>query len=98
MRCLLFAVPVILGTASPIRAAAQTEGAQAVMPAAPVVDAMDKVRCRRTSITGSLVKAEKVCKTVGEWRRLADRGNDVARDQWQNGLICSGGECRGIEP
>lgn len=69
-------------------------GASAVQPSSPD----DKVRCRRIAITGSLIKAEKVCKTVGEWRRLADRGNDAVRDIMSTNTLCTGGECRGIEP
>lgn len=79
--------------------AIQAQPQQSVaMPADPAVDPNDKIRCRKVAVTGSLIKAEKVCKTVGEWRRLSERGNDVARAQWENGLICSGGPCRGIEP
>lgn len=54
-----------------------------------------RIRCRRIPVTGSLVRVERVCKTVAEWRRLSERGNDVVRQQHENGLICSGGECRG---
>ena len=43
--------------------------------------------CRRIAVTGSLVRKERVCKTQGEWRRLADRGNAVAREivDWGRG-------------
>lgn len=88
----------MLMAAMPGVASGQTSQSLAVPPPIAPVDPNDKVRCRKITVTGSLVKSEKTCKTVGEWRRLADRGNDVARDQWQNGLICSGGECRGLEP
>ena len=39
----------------------------------------DEVRCRRLEVTGSIVRKERVCKTRGEWRRLAEAGNGVAR-------------------
>lgn len=54
-----------------------------------------RIRCRRIPITGSLVRVERVCKTVAEWRRLSERGNDLVRQQHENGLVCTGGECRG---
>jgi len=83
--------------AAPGAALAQAEGTAIVPPPIPPVDANDKVPCRRIAITGSLVKAEKVCKTVGEWGHLSDRGNDVVRDQADSMRICSGGDviCRG---
>lgn len=78
-------------------------------PAAPIASAAvdsdgsaddpdQQIRCRRMPVTGSLVRRERICRTVAEWRRLSDAGNDVARQQAENGLICSGGPCRGFEP
>lgn len=78
-------------------------------PAAPVTstaadsadsasDPDQQIRCRRMPVTGSLVRRERICRTIAEWRRLSDIGNDVARQQAENGLICSGGPCRGFEP
>lgn len=52
-----------------------------------------RIRCRRVPVTGSHVRVERVCKTVGEWRRLSERGNDVVRDQADTGRICAGGGC-----
>lgn len=69
-----------------------------VSSADPADDADQQVRCRRLPVTGSLVRRIRVCKTVAEWRRLSDRANDTVRDQFEDGLICSGGPCRGIEP
>ena len=53
-------------------------------PAAPAAPASapnpdDQVRCRRMAVTGSIARFERVCKTVGEWRRLAQNGNDAVR-------------------
>lgn len=53
-------------------------------PAAPAAPAAapnpdDQIRCRRMAVTGSIARFERVCKTVGEWRRLAQNGNDAAR-------------------
>lgn len=52
-----------------------------------------RIRCRRIPITGSHVRVERVCKTVAEWRRLAERGNDAVRDQADRGRVCAGGQC-----
>lgn len=49
----------------------------AVPASAPNPD--DQIRCRRMAVTGSIARFERVCKTVGEWRRLAQNGNDAAR-------------------
>lgn len=56
--------------------------APAAAPAAPAAPTNpdDVIRCRSMEVTGSLARRERVCKTVGEWRRLADRGNENARD------------------
>lgn len=53
----------------------------AALPAASsaATDPNEEVRCRRIEVTGSIVRKERVCKTRGEWRRLADSGNGVAR-------------------
>lgn len=53
----------------------------------------DEIRCRRIAVTGSLIRRERVCKTVGEWRRLANAGNDVARAVVGSGNVCAGGSC-----
>ena len=43
-------------------------------------DPDQKVKCRRIEVTGSLVRKERVCKTVAEWRALQESGNQNARD------------------
>lgn len=43
-------------------------------PTAPVpisTDPLDKVKCVRENVTGSLVSSRKVCHTVREWRRIS---------------------------
>jgi hypothetical protein len=66
---------------APSVAPAQTS-APAATPATPPAQTNpdDVIRCRSMEVTGSLARRERVCKTVGEWRRLADRGNDNARE------------------
>jgi hypothetical protein len=44
--------------------------AQAAVPADP----LDKVICRRTLETGSLVKGKRVCLTRREWARASEKG------------------------
>lgn len=54
--------------------------AQTATPAPDPQDPDQRVRCRNIAITGSLVRSERVCKTVAEWRRLRERANENARD------------------
>lgn len=55
-----------------------------------------EIRCRRIAVTGTLISRNRICKTVGEWRRLANAGNDVARAIVGSGNVCSGGpSCNG---
>ena len=77
----IFAVAALLAV-SPSTVQAQTA---ATTPAtAPVTttpeDPDQRIRCRRIEVTGSLARVERVCKTVAEWRRLTDLGNENARD------------------
>lgn len=54
----------------------------ATLPAATTATATnpnDEQVCRRIEVTGSLARKERVCKSRGEWRRLAEAGNGVAR-------------------
>lgn len=56
----------------------------------------NKIRCRRVEVTGSLVKKTKICRTVAEWRALATKGNQNAREIFETGQVCSGGPmCNG---
>lgn len=79
MRYLLPALALTLS----VSAAAQTVEPLVVTAPAPATAPADpdqEIRCRRMAVTGSLARRERVCKTVGEWRRLGERGNDNARD------------------
>ena len=79
--------------AAPAPVAAPAPAAAPATPATPNPD--DQIRCRSIPVTGSLVRRERTCKTVREWRRLADRGNDVAREAVGAGSMCSSGTCGG---
>ncbi len=74
---LAIAAPALAQT-TPATPPPATDSATPAAPAtAPNPD--DQIRCRRMAVTGSLARFERVCKTVGEWRRLAQNGNDAAR-------------------
>jgi hypothetical protein len=72
-------------------------GSNAVQPAVETpADADQQVKCRKIQVTGSLIRKGKVCRTLAEWKRLQQSGNDAARLMaGEHG--CSGGECRGLE-
>lgn len=62
-------------------AVAATDPAPASKVNAPVgADDDTTIKCRKIAVTGSLVKKERTCKTIAEWRRLRERGSDVARE------------------
>ena len=57
----------------------------------PVSDnPLDKVRCVREQITGSLASTRKVCHTEREWRRIHDDAEDEARRLLQPGWMSDG--------
>src|SRR5690606_34895793 len=41
------------------------------------------IRCRRIDEIGSLVKKHRICRSNAEWKRVADRGNQDARDSME---------------
>ena len=65
------ALAALLFAAAP--AVAQAPAAEAAPTAK--LDAKDPnaVRCRRLSVTGSLVKKDRICKTNAEWQSIADQ-------------------------
>lgn len=50
------------------------------------------IRCRAVRVTGSLVKKGKVCKTLAEWRRITESGNENARRLVEDGTSRPGGQ------
>lgn len=60
-------------------------------------DPSQKIKCRKYQAPGSLVRKIKTCRTIAEWRRIQQAGNDAARAIVGEN-VCSGGECRGYEP
>jgi hypothetical protein len=75
----LTALAAPLGAVSAMQAAPPAPTAPAVAPAASD-DPDQVVRCRRMEVTGSLVRRVRVCKTIAEWRRMANQGEGEARD------------------
>ncbi|MEY3634582.1 MAG: hypothetical protein RLZZ61_992 [Pseudomonadota bacterium] len=71
-----------------------------VSPASPVTLAPDAtlskadnaIRCRTVRVTGSLVKKGKVCKTLAEWRKMTESGNDLARRLVEDGTSRPSGQ------
>ncbi len=91
----LFMTALAVAPMGPV--AAQTAGTVASPSAASAAAADDpdqRIRCRRIAVLGSLIRRERVCKTLAEWRRLQDSGNDTARQQVENGRTCAG-QCGG---
>ena len=55
-------------------------------------DPDQKIKCRKIQVTGSLVKKGKVCKTVAEWRSIAENNNYLARKMVEDGTTRPSGE------
>ncbi|WP_260581729.1 hypothetical protein [Sphingopyxis sp. PET50] len=43
----------------------------------------DYIKCRKIEEVGSLVKKIRVCNTNAQWRKIADKGNQDARDSME---------------
>ena len=96
-----FALAMILGIAAYPAFATDPApvGAPAVVSATGETpkDPDQQIKCRKIQVIGSLIRKVKTCRTIAEWRRLQQAGNDAARAIVGEN-ICSGGECRGYEP
>lgn len=74
------------------------------MPLVPAIGAEDaakqkaatspdqEIKCRKVEVTGSLVKKGRVCKTVAEWRAIAENNNVLARKMVEDGTTRAGGQ------
>lgn len=98
MRFIALASLVMLAAAAPAVPVTAQSTQQDAVPAAETATTAgtanpddQRIRCRRMGTTGSLVRRERVCKTVGEWRRLGDRGNDTTRELMQDAARCASG-------
>ena len=96
-----FALAMILGMAA--YPAFATDPAPVVAPPSvsatteTLKDPDQQIKCRKIQVIGSLIRKVKTCRTIAEWRRLQQAGNDASRAIVGEN-ICSGGECRGYEP
>lgn len=54
-------------------------------------DPDQKIRCKKVAVTGSLIRKQKVCKTIAEWRQITESGNRNGREIIESGQSCSGG-------
>lgn len=45
--------------------------------------------CKRESVTGSLARVRKICKTADQWRVLQNQAQDESRTMQDRGLINS---------
>ncbi|WP_430443531.1 hypothetical protein [Sphingorhabdus contaminans] len=78
--------------------ASEPVAAQVAPPPVSVPDDPDQqIKCKKFAAVGSIIRKIKVCKTIAEWRRAQQAGNDAARAIVGEN-VCSGGECRGYEP
>lgn len=78
--------------------ASEPVAAQVASPPVSVpYDPDQQIKCKKYAAVGSIIRKIKVCKTIAEWRRAQQAGNDAARAIVGEN-VCSGGECRGYEP
>ena len=76
--------------------AADPVAAQVAATAVAPDDPDQQIKCKKFAAVGSIIRKVKVCKTLAEWRRSQQAGNDAARAIVGEN-VCSGGECRGYE-
>jgi len=43
-------------------------------------DPSQRIKCKRLAVTGSLIKKQKVCRTIAQWREMSQNGNRYAKD------------------
>ncbi len=73
----MFATLALLAATSPV----------AVEAGPKPQDPLQKVRCIREQVTGSLVATRRVCHTLAEWRAISNDGNTEARRIVQPGTL-----------
>lgn len=56
-------------------------------------DPEQAIKCRKISVTGSLVRKAKICRTVAEWKEIQANGNRTLRSVTDGGTTCAGGFC-----
>lgn len=77
----IFAVAASLVSVPTIAFAQGAEGSSEDTEAsAKENDPSQRIKCKRFAVTGSLIKKQKVCRTVAEWREITQNGNRYAKD------------------
>ncbi len=87
----------LLGTSASAVAVTTSVAPQKTKDKVLSADPDQQIKCRKYTASGSLVRKVKMCRTIAEWRKATQAGNDAARAIAGENL-CSGGECRGFEP
>lgn len=75
LAALLSAVAVLVLPVAPVLANGAPEATEKLDPKDP-----NYVRCRKLSVTGSLVKKERLCKTNAEWAKATEDAQRNADD------------------
>jgi invasion protein IalB len=91
----LAAVVLASGLLTVAAAAAEQAAPAAAAPAAPAAAAAtpetEKLICRRSAETGSLVKTKKACHTKSQWAYIDERNQQLGRQMVEDGTTRSGG-------
>jgi hypothetical protein len=62
----------------------------AATPVVDAEDALEKMVCKRTTETGSLIKGKKVCLTRREWYKLSENGRAMGHQMQERNAVVSG--------
>ena len=80
-KTLIFAVAASLVSVPTITLAQGAAGVSGdTEAAADENDPSQRIKCKRFAVTGSLIKKQRVCRTVAEWREISENGNRYAKD------------------
>lgn len=92
MTTALAQAPASAPVTAPATASASQDNPGTLAPDATLSKADNAMRCRTVRVTGSLVKKGKVCKTLGQWRKMTESGNELARRLVEDGTSRPGGQ------
>ncbi len=92
----IFALLIVAAAAAAVPALALTQDnsaapAPATQAKTAESDPDSRIRCRSVEVTGSLVKRGRVCRTIREWRQIAENGNYSARKMIEDSTSRQGG-------
>jgi hypothetical protein len=92
MTSALAETPASAPVTAPAPAPVSPTSPPALAPDATLSSADNAMRCRTVRVTGSLVKKGKVCKSLAQWRKMTEAGNDLARRLVEDGTSRPGGQ------